>query len=97
MHSFEEIMKSKTLLGLRDTVTLKEIKHNYKALMKKWHPDKYPDKELATQMSAKINDAYKIIMDYVKDYEYSFEEEEIKKKTLSPQQWWHERFYNNDS
>jgi DnaJ-class molecular chaperone len=85
-------MKSKTLLGLRDKVTLKEIKHNYKSLMKKWHPDKHPNKEQATNMSAQINEAYRVIMDYIENYEYSFEEEIVKKKTLTPQEWWHERF-----
>jgi len=85
-------MKAKTLLGLRDSVTLKEIKHNYKTLMKKWHPDKHPDKEQATQMSAAINEAYKVIMDYIDSYEYSFEEEFLKRKTQTPDEWWHERF-----
>lgn len=90
--SFEEIMKSKTLLGLRNTPTLKEIKYNYKALMKQWHPDKHPDKEKATQMSSQINEAYKIIMEYINNYEYSFEEEYVKKKTQTPQEWWEDKF-----
>ncbi len=85
-------MKAKTLLGLRDRVTLKEIKHNYKAMMNKWHPDKHSDTKQATQMSAEINKAYKTIMDYINDYEYSFEEEFIKKKTQTPDEWWRERF-----
>ena len=34
-------MKAKTLLGLRETSSLKEIKTKYKKLMKKWHPDKH--------------------------------------------------------
>ncbi len=87
-------MKSKSLLGLREKSTLKEIKQNYKSLMKKWHPDLHPDKEKATKMSTKINKAYKIIMEYINNYEYSFEEEYIKKKTQSPQEWWEERFNN---
>ena len=64
--------------------------------MKKWHPDKHPDKEKATRMSTQINDAYKVIMDYIDGYEYSFEEEDVKKKTLSPEEWWHERFYSKN-
>jgi len=85
-------MKSKTLLGLRNTPTLKEIKHNYKSLMKQWHPDKHPDKEKATLMSIQINQAYKIILEYIESYEYSFEEDFVKKKTQSPQEWWEEKF-----
>jgi DnaJ-class molecular chaperone len=60
--------------------------------MKKWHPDKHPDKQKATQMSTEINKAYKIIMDYIQNYEYSLEEEDVKNKTQSPQEWWENKF-----
>jgi len=86
-------MKSKTLLGLRETSTLKEIKLKYRYLMKKWHPDKHKDDVIkATKMSAQINEAYEMIMDYCNNYEYSFEEEHIKKVTYTPSQWWNDRF-----
>jgi DnaJ-class molecular chaperone len=63
-------MKAKSLLGLREKASLKEIKNKYKNLMKKWHPDKQKDNyEQATQMSMKINEAYKIILDYCNSYE----------------------------
>ncbi len=88
-------MKSKTLLGLREKSTLKEIKQKYKMLMKKWHPDKHPDEiEKATKMSAKINEAYKIILDYCNNYEYSFDEENIKKTSFTPEEWWRDKFGN---
>ena len=91
--SFEELVKAKTLLGLRDKATLKEIKHNYKALMRKWHPDKHPENtKQATQMSADINEAYEIVMNYIENYEYDFDEATLKKKTQTPQEWWSERF-----
>ena len=35
MYSFEQLIKAKTLLGLRENATLKEIKLSYKNLMKK--------------------------------------------------------------
>lgn len=86
-------MKAKSLLGLRETSTVQEIKLKYKALMKKWHPDKHPDnEEKATKMSTQINEAYEIIMDYCNSYEYSFDEQSIKKKTYTPQEWWHDKF-----
>jgi DnaJ-class molecular chaperone len=86
-------MKAKSLLGLRETSTLKEIKNKYKNLMKKWHPDKHKDDvEKATKMSAQINDAYETILDYCNNYEFSFDEEHIKKTTYSPQEWWHDKF-----
>ena len=86
-------MKAKTLLGLRENSSLKEIKHRYKNLMKKWHPDKYKDDvDKATKMSMQINEAYEVILNYCNNYEYSFEEESIKKATYSPSEWWHDKF-----
>jgi len=93
MHSFDEVMKAKTLLGLRDTASLPEIKSRYKNLMQKWHPDKHIDNiDMATKMSTDIIEAYNIIMEYVKGYEYRFDETFIKEKTISPHEWWNDRF-----
>ncbi len=86
-------MKAKSLLGLREKSSLKEIKNRYKNLMKKWHPDKHRDEiEKATQMSMQINEAYKTIMDYCNNYEYPFDEESIKKSTYTPSEWWNDKF-----
>ena len=61
--------------------------------MRKWHPDKHPSNiQQATQMSSQINEAYELIMTYIENYEYAFDEESIKKKTQTPQEWWEERF-----
>jgi len=86
-------MKAKTLLGLRQTSSLKEIKNSYKNLMKKWHPDKHKDNpEKATKMSMLINDAYERVLEYCNNYEYPFDEESIKKSTYTPSEWWHDKF-----
>ncbi|MDY0116937.1 MAG: J domain-containing protein [Sulfurimonadaceae bacterium] len=86
-------MKSKTLLGLREKSTLKEIKSKYKHLMKKWHPDKHKDdQEKATQMSMQINEAYEVIMHYCENFEFPLDEEYIKKTTQTPEEWWNDRF-----
>lgn len=61
--------------------------------MKKWHPDKHKDDaQKATKMSMKINQAYEIVLEYCNNYEYSFEEENVKKKYYTPQEWWHDKF-----
>jgi len=86
-------MKAKSLLGLREKSSLKEIKNKYKNLMKKWHPDKHKDDiEKATQMSMQINEAYKTIMDYCNNYEYPLDEESVKKSTYTPDEWWNNKF-----
>ena len=86
-------MKAKTLLGLHEKASLPEIKSKYKNLMKKWHPDANSDDlETATQMSAKINEAYATVMQYCNNFEYPFDEESLKRNYLSPQEWWEEKF-----
>jgi DnaJ-class molecular chaperone len=88
-------MKAKTLLGLHEKSSLKDIKKKYKNLMKEWHPDKHKeDIAKATQMSAKINEAYKIILEYTNNFEYPFDEESIKKRYQSPSEWMQDRFGN---
>ena len=88
-------MKAKSLLGLREKSSLKEIKNKYRLLMKKWHPDKHKeDIEKATKMSAQINDAYKTILEYTSNFEYPFDEESIKATHQSPSEWMKDRFGN---
>jgi DnaJ-class molecular chaperone len=93
MLSFDTLIKAKTLLGLSDRVTLSEIKSRYKMMMKQWHPDKHPDDlQTAHAMSTQINEAYATILDYCSKYEYNFDENFLKEKTLTPQEWWAKRF-----
>jgi len=93
MSSLETLLKAKTLLGLSNKATLFEIKQRYRTLMQKWHPDKNPDDiHTAQKMSAQINDAYKIVFEYCKHYEYSFKEEDVREKYASPHEWWESRF-----
>ncbi len=93
MSSLDTLLKAKTLLGLSDKATLFEIKQRYRKLMQKWHPDKNPDDtKTAQEMSNRINEAYKVILEYCKHYEYSFKEEDIHEKTASPHEWWEARF-----
>jgi curved DNA-binding protein CbpA len=91
--SYEQLLKAKTLLSLGEKASLAEIKNHYKKLIRKWHPDNNPDnQEEANVMSAQINTAYKILLEYCKNYEYPLDEESLKKATLSPQEWLKERF-----
>lgn len=86
-------MKSKSLLGIRESSSLKEIKNKYKLLMKQWHPDRHKENpQKATAMSMQINEAYTIILDYCSSYEYPFDEESIKKASYTPAEWWNEKF-----
>ncbi len=93
MPSFDSLIKAKTLLGLGERVTLSQIKENYKNMMQQWHPDKHPDDiEIAHDMSIKINEAYSLLLEYCKDYRFDLSEETLKEKTITPQEWWRNKF-----
>ena len=93
MSSLDTLLKAKTLLGLSDKATLFEIKQRYRNLMQKWHPDKNPDDiDTSNTMSAQINEAYHVILEYCNNYEYSFNEADIRDKAASPHEWWEARF-----
>jgi len=91
--SYDDLIKAKTLLGLHEKATLSEIKFRYKNLMQQWHPDKHPNNiQQATQMSAQINEAYKNILEYIKNFEFPFDEDNLREKSMSPEEWWHRKF-----
>ncbi|RLB37666.1 MAG: J domain-containing protein [Deltaproteobacteria bacterium] len=91
-NKYREITAARKLLGLPETATMASIKASYRTLLAKWHPDKCREgKELCHQMTQKVIWAYKTIVDYCSNYEYSFTEQSIKRH-LSPEEWWIDRF-----
>ncbi len=92
MNKFEKISEARDILGLPETATLAQIKTSYRNLLTKWHPDKNSeDQGKCADMTRKIIAAYETIMDYCGNYEYSFTKEMVN-KSLSPEEWWTERF-----
>ena len=54
------------ILGVSKQASISEIKEAYRSMVRKWHPDRYPDKEQkkkAEAMMKKINTAYEILTD----------------------------------
>lgn len=91
--SAEALVKAKTLLNLSDRSTLKDIKHQYKALMKQWHPDKHKeDQEHAKEIATEINSAYELIMQYCQETPFDLSEETLRKNAQTPAEWWEARF-----
>lgn len=92
---YEEITKATTILELPEAATMQQIKEHYKRLITKWHPDKFQNnKEVFEEKAKKINDAYKIIMNYCNNYEFSFSKEEVE-KYIKAEEWWFKRFGND--
>ena len=57
-------------------ITKEDIKRQYKSLAKKYHPDISNNSE---KMHL-INEAYKVVMNYIENYRYSFDDDEILKQ-----------------
>ena len=78
MANFKEIEEARKLLGIGETATLKEIKSSYRILAHRHHPDKPGEDDSARiEIMKRLNRAYKLLMDYCNEYQYSFKEEDI--------------------
>lgn len=90
--SAADIRNACRVLELGEKATLKEIKAAYRVLSKRWHPDKCrkKDKSICHEKMKEINRAYKTIMKYIDDYNYSFAEEKVSEE--NPEERWRKQF-----
>lgn len=58
------------ILRVREDASLFEIKNSYRALVKKYHPDRNSDKKNDSEMIKKINIAFEVLADKNKRKEY---------------------------
>ena len=95
MDKYKLMNEVRAILELPESATMEQVKTNYRRLIKKWHPDSCSEKhEICEEMAIKITDAYKIILDYCANYQYSFTQEEVE-KYLSEEEWWYKRYVND--
>ena len=98
MANFTEIDEARTVLGLSETATLKEIKSAYRTLAHRHHPDKHSDAEsIEDEIMKKLNWAYKLLIDYCDNYKYSFREEDIA-RTYPEEEYmrnWRKNWFNS--
>jgi DnaJ-class molecular chaperone len=95
MVNFNEISEARRLLGLGEAATLKEIKSTYRRLAHRHHPDKHiVASEEDMERMKKLNQAYKVLMDYCTDYRYSFREEAVARTYPNEEDWrkWREKW-----
>jgi len=76
MSKKEEIKEALEVLEIAPFVTFKEIKKRYLELSKKYHPDLCGDEEKMAQ----INKAYETVKEYMENFRFSFDDEEINKQ-----------------
>jgi DnaJ-class molecular chaperone len=72
----DEIEKALETLNLPKLISKADIKKQYHFLAKKNHPDLGGNVENMEQ----LNHAYKLLMKYIEEFRYTFDEEEISKQ-----------------
>ena len=71
---------------------MEEIKKRYRELCRKWHPDTSDEpKEICEEKLSRINESYRIVMQYLRTYRYSFDDKDMKKFS-NTDEWWFDRF-----
>lgn len=68
MYDNPSLRKSYSILGVQYGSDIEVVRKRWKELLKENHPDKFPDpkdRERATKISAKINEAYQEIENYL--------------------------------
>lgn len=96
MKGFEAIDKARKILGLPDMVTEEEIRGAYRALSRRYHPDRLRGEEKRGSVAKfrRITWARDILIKYVDSYRYIFSEKEYKKH-LGPEETDHfDHFYS---
>ncbi len=73
----DELQNALDILALPRLITKEDIKKQYRYLAKKYHPDAGGD---PLQMEA-INSAYKLLIDYIEHFRYSFDNEELRRQS----------------
>ena len=73
---FDEIEASLEILELPKLIQKEDIKEQYYFLAKKNHPDMGGDAKVMEE----LNYAYKLLMNYIESFRYSFSEEELNKQ-----------------
>ena len=89
---YEKISRARKILQLPESATMEEIKDHYRRLIIKWHPDRCSEeKEACLEMTNQIISAYKVILNYCRNYKFSFSREEVD-KYITGEEWWMRQF-----
>ena len=74
---YSEFEKAVDMFGILKTVSKKDIKNKYLKLSKKYHPDM---PEGSNEKFTELKKNYDLLLAYMDNYCYSFDEEEFKRQ-----------------
>lgn len=74
--TYKELQQALQAMSLDNRATLREIKKRHRDLVKQFHPDCSEETDNLQQIQ-EINAAYSLLMEYVGDYRFSFDQEEF--------------------
>ncbi len=73
--TYADLQESLRIFGLGERSSLGEIKARHRELVKRHHPDTGNSND--QEIIRKVNAAYRVLLDYVSAYRFSFAEEEF--------------------
>ncbi len=74
---YQKLLDAIKFFGLGSSTSIKRLKKRYKILAKEFHPDRSGDDD----KMKKINDYYKILMEYLESVEISLDENSIARSS----------------
>jgi curved DNA-binding protein CbpA len=83
--TYNELQEAIRVLGVGEKASISEIKTRHRVLVKRYHPDAGNDSD--QEMIRKVNAAYRIVLDYVSEYRFSFAEQEFYDQNPEERIW----------
>ena len=83
--TYAELHEARIVMGLGERATLKEIKTRHRELVKRHHPDTGNTDDPETIRN--VNAAYRVLIDYVTAYRFSFTEDEFYEQNPEERIW----------
>ena len=88
---WQRILAARTLLGLKDTASVREIKNAYRRLAQTRHPDLATDGAGHSGMQ-ELNAAYSILLEHCTTYPIPLSPPTNSPESMEPEDWWLDRF-----
>ena len=73
--TYADLREAVQILGVGERATLGEIRSRHRALVKRHHPDTGNSGD--PEVIRRVNDAYRIVQEYLSTYRFSFGEDEF--------------------